>query len=181
MRKRVNLTKLAEKARSSQQAVNLLFDAIYPIIWHYFRVRLNSEEDAQDLTQNACIKIVQNLERYDSRKAAFTTWMYRIIHNLLVDFFKKKQLPLSDMDYNILEGTESPVDSVLLSEERERIKEAMENIGDRQREILEMRYFFQMKNKEIAAALEIKEKTVSSLINRALQKLQLLLTEGSTA
>lgn len=178
--KNVNLTDLANKAIFSRNALNKLFDTIYPIVWHYYRIRLNDIEDAKDITQNACIKLVNNLEKFKSEKANFSTWMYKIIQNLLIDFFRKKSLPYEDLDINLLECTDSPLNRILEKEKQEEIKNSFKNLSPREKEILEMRYFFNMKNKEIAIALNIKEKTVSSLIVRAGEKIEKLLDKNGT-
>ena len=176
--KNVNLNDIATKAISSRKALNRLFDTIYPIVWHYYRIRLNNTEDAKDITQNACIKLINNLDKFRSEKASFSTWLYTIIQNLLIDFFRKKSLPYEDLNINLLESTESPLNKIIEKENKEEIINSFKNLSPREKEIIELRYFFNMKNKEIANTLSIKEKTVSSLIARAGEKLGKILDKN---
>ena len=175
-----NLTNLANNAVTSRKHMDRLFESIYPMVWHFMRIRVNSIEDAEDLTQNACIKIVKSLDKFKSEKGSFSTWMYRIIKNLLIDFFRKKTLKFEEIDFNLLEGTDSPVQKILKKEAEEKLKKVFENLTGRQKEILEMKYFFNMKNKEISKILDIKEKTVSSIITRAFERLKILLDKNGT-
>ena len=170
--KQIDLNRVAREAQHSQKSLDKLFHKIYPMIWHYYKIRVNSQEDAEDLTQNACMKVVKNLHRFDEKKGAFISWMYRVIQNMLYDFFRLKKLPMEDLDIQLLDETTTPLDEIIKEEDRIKLKEALKNIGARQREILEMKYFFYMKNKEIAKTLDIKEKTVSSLVCRAIESLQ---------
>jgi len=172
---KADLTHLANNAINSRKDMDRLFENIYPMVWHFYRIRINDIEDAKDLTQNACIKLVNNLDKFKCEKAGFSTWMYRIIKNLLIDFYRKKTLKFEEIDFNLLEGTESPLKIILNKEAQVKLKELLAGLSNRQKEILEMKYFFNMKNKEISSMLEIKEKTVSSIITRAFEKLKDLL------
>jgi RNA polymerase sigma factor (sigma-70 family) len=175
LNKKADLTGLAKKALYSRNALNTLFDNLYPMIWHFFRIRLNDLEDTKDLTQNACIRIMQNIDKYDSRKAGFSTWVYKIIQNMLIDFFRKKTIKYENIDLNLLEGTESPSDNIIKKEECDELAKALKNLTKREKEVFELRYFFNMRNKEIAVSLEMQEKTVSSLMHRAIKKIHDLL------
>ena len=172
LKRNADLSQIAKQALYSRKALDKLFENIYPMIWHFFRIRLSSIEDTEDLTQNACIRVMQNIGKYDSNKGAFTTWTYKIIQNMLIDFFRKKSVKYENVDLNLLEGTDSPQENLLKKEEREEIVKALNNLSRREKEVIELRYFFNMRNKEIAVALEIDEKTVSSLIFRATDKIK---------
>ncbi|MBN2545616.1 MAG: sigma-70 family RNA polymerase sigma factor [Spirochaetes bacterium] len=174
------ITKLAKDSLYSKKAMEMLFDKIYPIIWHFYKVRLNSTEDAEDLTQNACIKVVRNLDKFDSLKGTFLTWMYKVIQNMLYDFFRQKKIVTEDIEIEILDSAASPLDDVIFNENQKILKESIKNLGKRQKEIIEMKYFFNMKNREIAESLNIKEKTVSSLLSRSLDKLEKILNNDLT-
>lgn len=173
----MELTNLASRAMHSQKSTNELFERIYPLIWHYYKVRLNDVEEAKDMTQNACIKIFNNLSRYDKKKAKFTTWVYVSLRNMLIDHYRKRSLSVENIKIDLLESTESPLQTLIKNEEADMLKKALQNVPNRQKEILELKYFFYMKNKEIASILKIKEKTVSSLIVRALGKLESILKD----
>ena len=175
MFKKADINNLAKKALYSKKALNTLFDAIYPMIWHFYRIRLNDLEDVKDMTQNGCIKIMQNIEKFDSARAAFTTWIYTIIQNLLFDYFKKKSLKIDDMDLNLLEGTDSPSEQIIKKEQLDKIDESIKMLSKREKEIFELKFFFNMKNKEIASALKLDEKTVSSVLFKATERIKAIL------
>ncbi len=172
---RINLNILASIAGFSRKAYNKLFDTIYPIIWHYYSIRIKNKEDAKDITQEACIKIFNNIRGYKSEKGSFLTWMYNIIKNNLIDFFRKKSIAITDINPDILAGTETPINNIIKKEEESKIKNFLNKLTIREKEIIEMRYFFYMKNKEIALSLKINEKTVSSIIFKATGKIKELL------
>ncbi len=170
------LNSLAKKAIYSRECLELLFDNIYPLIWHFYRIRLKNGEDAMDLTQNACIKIVNNLDRYREQKSCFKTWMYTVIKNMLVDFFRRKSLSIDDeIDFELMKGVDSPVDSIIREEDKKALKEVFKSLTPRQKEILELKFFFNIRNRDIARLLDLNEKTVSSIISKSCEKLKILL------
>ncbi len=156
----------------------MLFDKIYPLIWHFYRIRVKNSEDAKDLTQNACIKIVNNLDKFREMKSCFKTWMYTIIKNMLIDFFRKKHLSIDDeIDFNLMEGVDSPIDNIIRDEDKKMLKNAFKALSPRQKEIIEMRYFFNIKNRDIARTLDLNEKTVSSIIVKSCEKIKDVLSK----
>lgn len=63
--------------------------------WRVARGMVPSEEDAQDLAQEAFLRVFKNLERFDF-KHDFTTWLYRIVTNLAIDLLRKRR-PVSSL------------------------------------------------------------------------------------
>lgn len=62
--------------------------------WRVARKMVPTEEDAQDLVQEAFLRVFRNLERFDF-KHDFTTWLYRIVTNLCIDHLRKRRPTVS--------------------------------------------------------------------------------------
>jgi RNA polymerase sigma-70 factor (ECF subfamily) len=62
--------------------------------WRVARNMVPSDEDAQDLAQEAFLRVFKSLERFDFQHE-FTTWLYRIVTNLAIDFLRKRRPQVS--------------------------------------------------------------------------------------
>lgn len=160
---------------------------IYNICYRF----TNSQDDAEDLTQEVFIKIYRTLSSYDLEKGAFTTWISTITRNLLVDHFRKSKLDrmTDSMDAStsaeedgmtlgdqIQDNTPSPDARVATQQTQKMVQQALEKLSPDLREAVILRDLQDMDYREIAAALRVPEGTVKSRINRGRTELARLLS-----
>lgn len=141
---------------------------IYAIALRFCR----NGEDAQDVAQEAAIKIYRALARYHGR-SAFSTWVYAITRNAALDFLRKRS-KMQGREYSMEAGEFHMVLSENHSEDfveqRERLKELLtliEALPGPQREILILRDIDGYTYEEIAQILAINKGTVKSRLSRA--------------
>jgi RNA polymerase sigma-70 factor (ECF subfamily) len=157
-----------------------------------FRV-LGNQEDAQDATQEALIKVFKNITKFKAQ-SQFSTWLYRIVVNTCRDYARKnrKVVTLStDSQINTEEGQlqrEFPDESMspeLLYEKKElseRIQLAISTLPEQNRTVVVLRDIQGLSYEVIASILDIPVGTVKSRINRGRDMLkQYLLKDQSQA
>jgi RNA polymerase sigma factor (sigma-70 family) len=153
-----------------------LFDRHYPKLYAYVRSRLPDDQTAEDITAAAFERALRHTQSYDSTKGAFSTWLFRIARNLVVDHYATaSRLPVqSDLDEvaTLSVPTPSPEDQLLRQEQQRALGRAISHLPDRDQEIIRLRFFGRLTNRRIAAVMDLKEKTVSVIIYRALLKLK---------
>ncbi len=145
---------------------------------HYDRVHAvcsriaGGTRDADDATQEAMIRVVRNLDRFDGR-SAFTTWIYRIATNTALDELRKrKRRPqLHVVDDDTERGRREVVDDLAHRRvdavaDRITIDAALTGLPDEFRAAVVMRDVGDLDYSEIAAALDIPVGTVKSRIAR---------------
>ena len=144
---------------------------------HYDRVHAvcrriaGGTRDADDAAQEAMIRVVRNLDRFDGR-AAFTTWIYRIATNTALDELRKrKRRPQLHVDEDDERGGPEIVDELAHRRvdavaDRITIDAALADLPDEFRAAVVMRDVGDMDYGEIAAALDIPIGTVKSRIAR---------------
>lgn len=136
-----------------------------------------SQEDRQDLLQDIFIKVYKNIKDFDS-SLKFSSWIYRIAHNEMIDWYrKKKRRPTVYFEENteIVQRLASEIDIVkdLVSKERlEDIQEEIKKLSTDYQEIIQLRFFEEKSYDEISDILKIPPGTVATRINRAKKKLQ---------
>lgn len=166
---------LVEKAKKEAKAFSALYQLYFTRIFSYVSWRLGNRSDAEDLVSEIFTKTLDKLDSFKWQKGAtFSSWIFRIAHNAVIDYYRTKD---KGEHIDIDDLPEIQADALLpneLLERRELFKtfhQMIQELPARQAEILTMRFFGEMKNKEIARVLNIVEKSVSSSLFRGLKKL----------
>ena len=161
--------------------------AIYNFALRHLRVQALAE----DVTQDAFVRVVQNAADF-KHEARFTTWLFTITRNLCIDQLRKRALrkhPSLDESRQSDEGdgptlgeqtadTRASVEREATGAElKERIAKAVEALPDEQREVFLMREVANLPFKEIAEVTGVPENTVKSRMRYALERLQEALCE----
>ena len=153
----------------------------------------NSQDDAQDLSQEVFIRVYRTMSSYNIEKGAFNTWLTTLARNLLVDHFRRsKQDRITDsIDAGLREEEDSlsigdrledtrpsPDDRLASKETQAMVRAALARISPDLREAVILRDLQDMDYKEIAVVLRVPEGTVKSRINRGRMELARLLSRN---
>ena len=159
-------------------------------IFAMIRNMIHQEADAWDLAQEVFIKAWQALPRFEA-KARFSTWLYRISHNVVYDWVRKRKIESAgELNDEIFEkdridpsssttpsGGESPDSSMSLGELRVKIEVALSKLSAEHREVVILKDVQGLSYKEIADVMGSTLGTVMSRLFYARQKLQALLKD----
>jgi len=158
-------------------------DAFYCLVEKYekkllkyiFRITNIDLEDAENLLQDIFLKVYTNINSYDS-SYSFSSWIYRIAHNYTIDYYKKhknkQNFNLTSWDdeninfLELLENDENIEDNIWKKELIFKIKEILNILDIKYKEILILKFLEEKNYKEISDILKIPEWTVATLINR---------------
>lgn len=151
---------LLEKSKQGDsEAFNQLINPHRATIFHLCLRMVKNEAMAEDLTQETLIKAYQKIGTFEGR-AKFSTWLYRIAHNLAVNQIKKhKTLEEQEFKEALLYPTESSSENEELQKQLQR---ALIQLPLKQREVFELYVIEEKSQKEIAALLNIPLGTVRS-------------------
>ena len=144
-----------------------LYRESFQKVYNYAYYRLLDPALAEDLTSIAFIKAVENFDRYDPSKAKFSTWVTRIAHNAIVDYYRTRK-PTSTLD-DLGANEPSCVDDYPeLDEHAKEVVRLLEYISEEDREIVYLKYNEEKSNVEIAQILDMNPSTVATRLHRAL-------------
>ena len=158
-----------------------LFDEYYPKLYAYVRSQVGDQQSAEDITAATFERAFGRSHTYDSTKGAFSTWLFRIARNLIINHYdaasrKPVQYALDETSQGLTTDQDLLPERRLLREEQHQLLlETMATLSERDREIIHLRFFGRLTNRKIAEIMNLKEKTVSVIILRALQKLKVRL------
>jgi RNA polymerase sigma-70 factor (ECF subfamily) len=172
-----------ERAKSQPEAFVQLYDAYAGKIYQYLLRRVGVVSDAEDLTsqtwESALLKI-HSLRAED--ESGFLAWIFSIARNELNQYFRNGKSKVYDELPEILEDeARGPVDLLKDQFDEEFLRNCLAALSKKQRECVELKYFGDLRNKEIALVLNISEKTVASNLSRALKSLEEPLKKGSNS
>lgn len=144
------------------------YETYYRLAYSYVR----QEQDALDIVQESAYKAIKDCQKVKNPQY-LSTWLYRIVINTALDLIRKrKKEELSDtMPEAVWEDRYGDVD----------LKYMLEQLDDKSRTVVVLRYFEDMKLEEIAAILDENLNTVKARLYRTLKKLRLDLEAGAYA
>ncbi|MES2438297.1 MAG: sigma-70 family RNA polymerase sigma factor [Verrucomicrobiota bacterium] len=159
-------------------------------IFAMIRNMIHQEADAWDLSQEVFIKAWHALPRFEA-KARFSTWLYRIAHNAVYDWLRKRKIEsagelndeifererIDSASFTTPSGGETPDDSMVQGELRQKIQIALGKLSAEHREVVILKDVQGLSYKEIAEAMSSTLGTVMSRLFYARQKLQALLKD----
>ena len=159
------------------------FDDIYAEfhtrVLSYVRARVHDEHEAEDITSDVFVKVMQSYEQYNSEKAMLSTWIYTIAANTIRDHFRRLSVRSRhsyDMEEETLEALayeeDSCLDGLFREETLNLLADALQTLTERERIIVIMHYYKNISHKEIADRLALSHANVRFINHRALEKIR---------
>ncbi len=171
-----------------------LFDKYYATVARFvFQLSGDfSHEDTEEICQETFLSVVRNLSSFQGR-SSFQTWLLRIAANKAMDYREKTRAAKrggNAVHVSIDAGridNEPPIDPpstnpgpdalLQIAETSRLVRDSLDRLGEPCREIIELRYFGELSYDEIAAALRLNPKTVSSRLSKCLDRLLIIAKE----
>ncbi len=147
-------------------------------IFRFFFLRVNSVEEAEDLTSLVFLKFYQSFQKKDEKTVVDKkSFLYKMARNLLIDFYRKKDRNSLSLDKLFKEGFDLPSpdkieNKIELDFQMEEIKKALKEINPLYADIIILHYIDDLSIKELALILNKKENNVRVLVHRALEALK---------
>jgi RNA polymerase sigma-70 factor, ECF subfamily len=170
-----DLRRLVELAqRGDREALEGLYLLHFDRIYSYLHLSVGNRHDAEDLTTQTFLKMLEAIGRFQWKTAPFSAWLFRIAHNLAMDHFRATKRWQPEEEVPEPEGSEesSAEEAALESIGRRSMLELIENLSHEQKQVLTLKFVFNFSNGEAATILGKTEGAVKSLQHRALASLQ---------
>jgi len=176
--KRLNIGKLVEMAQGGDtQAFAQIYDELVKPVYRYIYYRVE-EAIAEDLTEETFFKAWQNLKQYKKGKSPFSSWVFRIAHNLVVDYYRKNNIT-EEIDETMADTKETanPENDINIKLTNIRLRKVIRKLPDNYQQVIILKYINELDNNEIAETIGKSEAAVRTIQCRALEKLRSLLSE----
>ena len=165
-------SRLIQEAKKDIKAFEHLYNTYYEAILRFVYQRVETKEEAYDITSQVFLKAMQNLATYEDRGFPFSSWLYRIakseVYQYLRNQNKQEFLAVSDKQLEGLVGEVNQEEGVRCTNED--LIDWLEQIPQEEVVFIEMRYLEQRSFKEIGEILDITENNAKVKTHRILEK-----------
>ena len=171
------LIKSAVKGNSS--AFGELYDHYQPMIYRFIAVKVSRREEAEDLTHQVFMSAWQNVKSYQHRGHPFSSWLYQIARNQVVDHYRsrKNETSIDAIDPEYFATTASAEFALPLKLRMETVRQAMKQLKPDYEDIIILRFIEDVSLKESAAILNKTEGAIKLMQHRAMNELKKILKE----
>lgn len=176
-------TEISQLVRRAQKGDSLAITKLYELhaqtIYRYVIYRVPNE-DAEDITAEVFVKMVEGLPTYSERGVPFEAWLYRIAAARIADYYRiKSRRPQVELDEQLSSDQLTPEDQLETKQELAVLRDALSKLTEDERTLLIMRFVERRGHVDVAEVLGKSVTAVKSMQHRALLKLSDLL--GSKA
>jgi len=170
-----NEAALIERAKTDPEAFGLLYERYVDKIYNYVYYRIGNHHDAEDLTARVFYQALHHLPRYTQRGAPFSSWLYRIAHNVVANWHRdrnRRKVISLDLMPVIRRPDESPFQQVAMGERREALLAAIRRLAADRQELLILKFVERLPNAQIGQIMGRSEGAIKSLYHRTLAALR---------
>lgn len=157
-----------------------IYKEFFSRIYRYVYLKVQNRQLAEDISEMVFLRALEAIEKYQMRGLPFSSWLFRIAHNLIIDEQRKNR---GDREVALEEapGVSSGEDPVMLAEKGialEQVKDAMKKLTRAQQEVVELRFAAELSIAEIARIMGKNEGAIKALQHSAIQSLRKILKIG---
>ena len=157
-----------------EAALTELYKLYFPRVYRYILARMGNPYDAEDLTEEVFLRVLDAIERFQWREAPFSAWLFRIAHNAVISQRRKegargRSSPLLEALPVDSQGPEEMVENRLALNE---IMKAAETLPEAQRRVIGLRFAAGLTVAETARAMGKGEGNVKVIQHKAIAKLR---------
>ena len=160
-----------------KEAFQELISEYHPFIYKFLYKLSENEEAAKDLTQDTFIKVINNIEKFDTKGCAkFSTYIITISKNLYIDYLRREKRILLNIpieQYSNLKDVNTDIEEAVIDRLcGQDAVESIERLSEDQKAAIKMKYIEGLTLKEIGKALNVEPKTIKSRIHNGIVKLR---------
>ena len=165
---------VARGQEGDRDALEELYLIHFDRIYSYLHVSVGNRHDAEDLTTQTFLKMLEKIGSFKWQSAPFSAWLFRIAHNLAMDHFRSRRRWQPEEEVPEPPGEEEPSAELEAMQVigRESMLKLIDRLSPEQQQVLTLKFVFNLPNAEVAAILDKTEGAIKSLQHRALVSLQ---------
>jgi len=154
--------------------IGSLYEEYYDRIVRYIFVRIGDQSEAENLGGDVFLRALRSLDSYRGRKEQMRAWLFKVAHNLVVDYVRK----MSKRKHVSIDEMEIPDDRLNIDEivekklEVERLSIALKQLTPAQREVISLRFFSGLSSAEVGKMLGKSSGAVREMQRAAVETLR---------
>ena len=167
---------LVERARHrDQEAFAQLYEKHFDKIYRYVRLKIGNETEAEDMTQQVFLNALQSISSFKWKGVPFSSWLFRIAHNQVVDYFRKNKSTTVPLDESLVSSSDNPQSATERKLDIEQLILATKQLTEAQREVISLRFAGELPIAQVAKAMGKSQGAVKALQHSAVVALRKIL------
>jgi len=155
-------------------AFGSLYDHYQPAIYRFIAVKVGSREEAEDITHHVFLSAWQKVGTYKHRGHPFSSWLYQIARNMVIDHYRAKKDDVSldklDPDSSIIPAVAQ--DDLSIKLQLEKVHGAIKELKPEYQDVIILRFVEDLPLKEVSAILKKSEGAIKLAQHRAIKELR---------
>ncbi len=165
-------TELIKQAKVDPEAFGELYEEFYDALYGYVYLRVNKQALVEDLVAQVWEKVLTHLRSLKSdAPEAFRAWIFTIARNAIAEHFRGHQESALPENWDTIADDDPAIDAKSI-ELGDAIALALQGLPPLDREIMSLKIFADLSNKQISQELNKPEKTIAAYISRSLKHIQ---------
>jgi RNA polymerase sigma-70 factor, ECF subfamily len=148
-----------------------LYDTYYNCIYRYIYASVKDKWNAEDIIATVFMKIYDARSKIQDIEGS-KNWVFKIAHNTIIDFYRKNNKVICVNKFFEQGEEDAALEEVLIKDEFEKVNVQILRLPEEIQQIIYMRYYGELKYKEIAEVLNKPESTIKTIIYRTLENLK---------
>lgn len=170
---------LAGVRQLDEEVLTEVHNLYYPAIFRYIAFRVGSHENAEDLTSEVFVRLLNAVNERSAPAKTLRGWLYAVAYRVVADHhrqsYREEQTKMASSDIG---ENENPATAVSQQQTIEELSTAVNNLSGAQREVIALRFGFGMPIRQVAETIGKSEGAVKQLQARAVAKLADLMKTG---
>ncbi|MBI4284013.1 MAG: sigma-70 family RNA polymerase sigma factor [Chloroflexi bacterium] len=163
-----------------QRAFAQLYEEHFDKIYRYVALRIGDRIEAEDMTQQVFLNALQSISSFKWKGVPFVAWLFRIAHNQVVDYLRKKtKHTAAPLDESLVSSDSNPQSIVEHTLEMERLLIATKRLTKAQQEVISLRFAGELSIVEVAKIMGKSQGAVKALQHSAIIALRRVLSVGN--
>ncbi len=165
-----NLVRRAQ--HHDQEAFAQLYEEHFDKIYRYVTFKIGNETEAEDMTQQVFLNALQSISSFKWKGIPFSAWLFRIAHNQIVDYLRKKKHLTVPLDESLASNDDNPQSVVEQKLDIEQLILATKQLTGAQREVISLRFAGELPIAQVAKAMGKSQGAVKALQHSAIVALR---------
>jgi RNA polymerase sigma-70 factor (ECF subfamily) len=158
-----------------QAAFAELYEEHFDKIYRYVTFKIGNETEAEDVTQQVFLNSLQSISSFKWKGVSFSAWLFRIAHNQIIDFWRKKKHTTVELNETIVSEEGDPARTAEDKLELERLTRAAGKLTKAQQEVISLRFTSDLPIAEVARIMGKSEGAIKALQHSAIIALRKVL------
>jgi RNA polymerase sigma-70 factor (ECF subfamily) len=172
---------LVRRAQQNDQvALTQIYEDNFDRIYRYIVLKIGDRVEAEDMTQQVFLNVLKSISSFKFKGMPFTSWLYRIAHNQVVDYLRKKSRRITvPLDESMPASNGDPEKVTERKVTIEEVATAAKKLTPAQQEVISLRFSGDLSVAEVARVMGRSEGAVKALQHSAIAALRKVMASGA--